>query len=136
MGKLYLVRHGETVANAGGKLQGWMDAELNEKGRSQARDGVGDIRLLDRHGERVSRDGGTGLGGHERILLGFGSRPATCGACSREEDGQDEHTHRRPIEDPAEQPEEAPDLHPPRIRRQVVGHARSLASPDPPSRAG
>ena len=38
MGKLYLVRHGETVANAGGRLQGWMDAELNDKGRTQARE--------------------------------------------------------------------------------------------------
>jgi alpha-ribazole phosphatase len=38
LGKLYLVRHGETVANAGGKLQGWMDAPLNERGRSQAQD--------------------------------------------------------------------------------------------------
>lgn len=34
---LFLVRHGETQANADGIIQGWLDTELNEKGRQQAR---------------------------------------------------------------------------------------------------
>lgn len=34
--KLYIVRHGETDANAQGIVQGWLDTELNEKGISQA----------------------------------------------------------------------------------------------------
>ena len=34
--KLYLVRHGETDANAGGIVQGWLDTSLNEKGFAQA----------------------------------------------------------------------------------------------------
>ena len=36
--KLYLVRHGETDANAQGIVQGWLDTELNEKGLAQARE--------------------------------------------------------------------------------------------------
>ena len=36
MGKLFLVRHGETEANATGKLQGWLDAALSDKGVAQA----------------------------------------------------------------------------------------------------
>ena len=36
MGKLFLVRHGETEANATGKLQGWLDAALSAKGLAQA----------------------------------------------------------------------------------------------------
>lgn len=38
MGKLYLVRHGETTANAGGRLQGWMNAALSERGKAQAQE--------------------------------------------------------------------------------------------------
>ncbi len=34
--KLYIVRHGETDANAQGIVQGWLDTELNDKGISQA----------------------------------------------------------------------------------------------------
>lgn len=34
--KLYLVRHGETDANARGIVQGWLDTELNQKGIAQA----------------------------------------------------------------------------------------------------
>lgn len=34
--KLYIVRHGETDANASSIVQGWMDTELNEKGLAQA----------------------------------------------------------------------------------------------------
>lgn len=34
--KLYLIRHGETDANARGIVQGWLDTELNEKGTAQA----------------------------------------------------------------------------------------------------
>lgn len=35
--KIYIIRHGETIWNAAGKLQGWSDIELNEKGREAAR---------------------------------------------------------------------------------------------------
>lgn len=35
--KIYIIRHGETMWNAAGKLQGWSDIELNEKGREVAR---------------------------------------------------------------------------------------------------
>ena len=38
MTKLYLVRHGETVANAAQILQGWQGGELNETGKAQARE--------------------------------------------------------------------------------------------------
>lgn len=38
MTTLFLVRHGETVANAAQILQGWQGGELNETGKSQARD--------------------------------------------------------------------------------------------------
>ncbi len=38
MTTLYLVRHGETVANAAQVLQGWQGGELNETGKAQARD--------------------------------------------------------------------------------------------------
>ena len=38
MTTLYLVRHGETVANAAQILQGWQGGELNETGKAQARD--------------------------------------------------------------------------------------------------
>lgn len=34
--KLYLVRHGQTNANAQGIVQGWLDTELNENGIAQA----------------------------------------------------------------------------------------------------
>lgn len=38
MTKLYLVRHGETVANAAQILQGWQGGELNDTGRKQAQE--------------------------------------------------------------------------------------------------
>ena len=38
MTTLYLVRHGETVANPAQILQGWQGGELNETGKAQARD--------------------------------------------------------------------------------------------------
>ena len=38
MTTLFLVRHGETVANAAQLLQGWQGGELNETGKAQARD--------------------------------------------------------------------------------------------------
>lgn len=38
MTTLYLVRHGETVANAAQILQGWQGGELNETGKAQARE--------------------------------------------------------------------------------------------------
>ncbi len=38
MTTLYLVRHGETVANAAQILQGWQGGELNDTGKAQARD--------------------------------------------------------------------------------------------------
>ncbi len=38
--KLYIVRHGETDANAEGVVQGWLDTELNENGIRQAIEGA------------------------------------------------------------------------------------------------
>ena len=37
MAEIYLARHGETEANAEGRVQGWLDPPLNERGRDQAR---------------------------------------------------------------------------------------------------
>ena len=37
MGKLYIVRHGETVWNREGRIQGHTDVDLSERGRQQAR---------------------------------------------------------------------------------------------------
>ena len=37
MGKLYIVRHGETVWNSEGRIQGHTDVGLSERGREQAR---------------------------------------------------------------------------------------------------
>jgi broad specificity phosphatase PhoE len=34
---VYLARHGETEANAEGRVQGWLDPPLNDRGRAQAR---------------------------------------------------------------------------------------------------
>ncbi len=36
--ELFLVRHGETDANANGIVQGWLNTELNDKGKAQARE--------------------------------------------------------------------------------------------------
>jgi probable phosphoglycerate mutase len=33
---IWLARHGETAANAEGRVQGWLDPPLNERGREQA----------------------------------------------------------------------------------------------------
>lgn len=44
MTTLYLVRHGETVANAAQILQGWQGGELNETGKAQAHDVAEKIR--------------------------------------------------------------------------------------------
>jgi probable phosphoglycerate mutase len=35
---IWLARHGETAANAEGRVQGWLDPPLNERGREQARE--------------------------------------------------------------------------------------------------
>ena len=37
MTDIYLARHGETAANAEGRVQGWLDPPLNDRGREQAR---------------------------------------------------------------------------------------------------
>ena len=37
MGSIYIVRHGETIWNAEGRIQGHTDVELAERGREQAR---------------------------------------------------------------------------------------------------
>lgn len=37
MGKLYLVRHGQTLFNLRGKTQGWYDSPLTELGVEQAK---------------------------------------------------------------------------------------------------
>jgi probable phosphoglycerate mutase len=34
---IWLARHGETAANAEGRVQGWLDPPLNDRGRAQAR---------------------------------------------------------------------------------------------------
>lgn len=34
--RVYLIRHGETTANAGGTVQAWSDSKLSEKGEAQA----------------------------------------------------------------------------------------------------
>ncbi len=44
MTTLYLVRHGETVANAAQVLQGWQGGELNSTGEAQARDVAGKMK--------------------------------------------------------------------------------------------
>lgn len=36
MKRLYLVRHGETLFNIQGKIQGWSDSPLTERGIKQA----------------------------------------------------------------------------------------------------
>lgn len=38
MTRLWLVRHGESLLNAAGRLQGWSDAPLTDRGRAQARE--------------------------------------------------------------------------------------------------
>jgi probable phosphoglycerate mutase len=43
---LYLVRHGETDWNAQGRLQGWRDIPLNDRGRGQAAEAAERIRAL------------------------------------------------------------------------------------------
>ena len=35
--RLWLVRHGETDWSAAGRLNGWRDVPLNERGRAQAK---------------------------------------------------------------------------------------------------
>ena len=34
--KIYLVRHAQSLANADGRIQGWLDSPLSERGRQQA----------------------------------------------------------------------------------------------------
>lgn len=48
MTTLFLVRHGETDWNRGGRIQGSVDIPLNDDGRDQARDAAGRLRgMLD-----------------------------------------------------------------------------------------
>ena len=35
--RIYVIRHGETLLNYKGVLQGWLDVALNEKGKEEAR---------------------------------------------------------------------------------------------------
>ncbi|MBI3205857.1 MAG: histidine phosphatase family protein [Polyangiaceae bacterium] len=42
--ELLIVRHGESEANAEGRLQGWLDYPLSERGRAQARQLAGWLR--------------------------------------------------------------------------------------------
>ena len=35
--RIYVIRHGETLLNYKGVLQGWLDVSLNEKGKEEAR---------------------------------------------------------------------------------------------------
>jgi broad specificity phosphatase PhoE len=44
--EIYLARHGETQANAEGRVQGWLDPPLNERGRDQARRLAHEVRPL------------------------------------------------------------------------------------------
>ncbi|MEP7181842.1 MAG: histidine phosphatase family protein [Betaproteobacteria bacterium] len=45
--EICVVRHGETDWNAEGKLQGWLDVPLNERGRRQSREMAGAFRDAD-----------------------------------------------------------------------------------------
>jgi broad specificity phosphatase PhoE len=44
---IWLARHGETAANAEGRVQGWLDPPLNERGRAQARALAREAKALD-----------------------------------------------------------------------------------------
>jgi probable phosphoglycerate mutase len=44
--KLYYIRHGQTEWNASGRVQGWRDIPLNDKGRAQAAQAGGVLREL------------------------------------------------------------------------------------------
>lgn len=46
MSAIFLARHGETEANAEGRVQGWLDPPLNERGRDQARRLAAEARPL------------------------------------------------------------------------------------------
>lgn len=41
--ELFLIRHGETDWNKDGRIQGWIDVGLNDKGRSQAKETAGEL---------------------------------------------------------------------------------------------
>jgi broad specificity phosphatase PhoE len=43
---IWLARHGETAANAEGRVQGWLDPPLNDRGREQARALAGEAEGL------------------------------------------------------------------------------------------
>jgi broad specificity phosphatase PhoE len=43
---IWLARHGETAANAEGRVQGWLDPPLSERGREQARALAGEAEGL------------------------------------------------------------------------------------------
>jgi broad specificity phosphatase PhoE len=53
---IYYIRHGETEWNASGRVQGWRDVPLNDRGRAQAAQAGSILRdLLDRDGRDIAQ---------------------------------------------------------------------------------
>ena len=63
MMRLYVIRHGETEWNAEGKMQGWADIPLNDRGRELARITGEALREAEGQG-----DGGAGHRTFRRLL--------------------------------------------------------------------
>ena len=47
MGKLVLVRHGQSLWNAENRFTGWVDVDLSQKGRDEAKNSAKLIKELD-----------------------------------------------------------------------------------------